>query len=200
MEKSSVLLFDDLELPVFPATEVLCSKQEYENAAKSGKKSFTRIAGTSGPESEKLKDRLDRVQNYFSIISELCQVKFVSHEYGVCHDNPSINCDRRRVQNILPTGYLLVAHVATIVPTGSIPQHYIDMFENGRKQYINEVISHDQNAYNDVSLKQVLYGIDANDMTSDPTLWYVDIDPLAGPQTFPIPGLDESCDVMIQFG
>jgi hypothetical protein len=187
---TNVLRYRGLDLPEFPAEEVLYRKPQYKQAAAEDRPDFIRSLLTTGPE-DSLRTRLDRASQTFQHISELCGVSVVPYEWGVYKDrpknysqDPAIELRRKLCSNILPQGYLLAARVATIKPASDkLPPDVVSAFSAGVAVYDQEVEASGRisESFADLSLEQLLYGYLIKDRASK-TLqgWWVDIEPRMG--------------------
>lgn len=169
-----------LDLPIYPAEEVLYNKEQYREADLHGKPTFVRTVRTSGPP-ETLAERLSRADWCFQQLAKLCKIQIVPHIWGLCKDIPEILYERRLIDGIIPKGYLPVAEVAVIEPVGDIPADSISSFQKGLTRYSRQVVSVTDHPYTDTRIGQVMYGTRAGE-DETPQAWYVDIEPLVGKQ------------------
>ncbi len=174
-----------LDLPVYPSDDVLYKKAQYEEVASAGEKpNFVRVVRTSGRK-ESLKTRLQRADQVFEHIGELCAVGVVEYTWVLCEDTPKIETDRRLIENIVPDGFLLVSEVETIIPiTEPIPPESIEAFTAGADQFFSEVAHNLDDEYGDINLEQVVFGVKVTAPQEPPKFWYVDIEPRMGRQEF----------------
>jgi hypothetical protein len=179
----NIIRWHGLDLPEFPTEDVLCLTSQYVEAAASGMTHFIRKIETTGPK-ESLKSRIDRVTRHLNILSELCEIKIVDAEYGLCRDIPEIVSNRRYQEDIVPSGYLLAARVEAIGSVGELPEDRVEQFSEGYKRFRQQFKLQDSNAYSDAHLRQIVYGIpnsQAGNASATLDAYYVDPDLISGP-------------------
>jgi hypothetical protein len=179
----NVIRWHGLDLPEFPAEEVLCLTSQYVEAAASGVSHFIRKIETTGPK-ESLKSRIDRITRHFDILSEYCQIQVVDIEYGLCKDVPEVVSNRRYQEGIVPKGYLLAARVEAIGTTSEPPNYRVEQFIEGSERFDQEIKLHNSDAYSDTHLGQIVFGVPNSQIGNKDAIedvYYVDPDLMCGP-------------------
>lgn len=202
-----LLHYSDADLPVYPLEVVLSPADMEARVGQLQSISFVRVVRTSGPD-ETLRQRLDRADEFFCRISNLCQIETIPYRWGLCPANedihllpppgdcaleldsnvqymdPANNVDARYWDPILPKGFLLAAEVANITPheNGDMPRDAIDPFLEGEEAFLEEMRTLDASrAYMDFGPHQTIYGSQNWDPKAPSNaVWYADIEPLVG--------------------
>ena len=177
-----------IDWQLFPAEEVLTTKEQFKQAAEEGRPDFIRLIKTSGPP-ELLSSRLVRASLYFGRIAQLCDVKIVPYTWGLCEDTIEIPIKYHATPGLLPEGYLPAAKVSTIrtIGDGKLPPERLERFTAGADAYLEEIAAQDTTrTFKDIAVRQLIYGHRLDNSDTTPDVWFADPDAFAGREEFPL--------------